>query len=216
MESSSSGCVICGVSCQPKLIFNATSLVILAVSTTAPNPLQAINALHSRALQFPPWVDSTFLRYTLIVHPKNSPLSDEEYVSVIFVPFVPQLIPDRAGALFNAVKKQYGLHSYLLPLNLPATPPPPVPVPALIPRLPPQPSPDASVAKPLNPDLNEPTSPTFPTVLNTLRMEENDIKHTARFTREFVVMSLVPWMEKCVLDWNETVRYLPRKTLFLI
>ena len=216
MESSSSGYVICGVSCQPKLISNATSLVILAVSTTAPNPLQAINALHSRALQFPPWVDTTFLRYTLIVHPKNSPLSDEEYVSVIFVPFVPQLTPDRAGALFNAVKKQYGLHSYLLPLNLPATPPPPVPVPALVPRLPPQPSPDASVAKPLNPDLNEPTSPTFPTVLNTLRMEENDIKHTARFTREFLVMSLVPWMEKCVLDWNETVRYLPRKTLFLI
>lgn len=25
----------------------------------------------------------------------------------------------------------------------------------------------------------------------------------ARFTREFVVMSLVPWMEKCVLEWNE-------------
>lgn len=167
--------------------WNHPVAVILAVSTTAPNPLQAINALHSRAIQFPPWVDSTFLRYTLIVHPKNSPLSDEE-----------------AGALFNAVKKQYGLHSYLLPLNLPATPPPPVPVPALMPRLPPQPSPDASVAKPPNPDPNEPTSPTFPTVLNTLRMEENDIKHTARFTREFVVMSLVPWMEKCVVDWNET------------
>jgi hypothetical protein len=47
-------------------------------------------------------------------------------------------------------------------------------------------------------------------------MEENDIKHTARFTREFVVMSLVPWMEKCVLDWNETVRYHPRKTIPLI
>ncbi|KAG6381059.1 ER-golgi trafficking TRAPP I complex 85 kDa subunit-domain-containing protein [Boletus reticuloceps] len=25
----------------------------------------------------------------------------------------------------------------------------------------------------------------------------------ARFTREFIVMSLVPWMEKCVLEWNE-------------
>jgi len=54
--------------------------VILAVSTTAPNPLQAITALHSRNLEFPPWVDPTFLRYTLIIHPQNSPLSDEEYV----------------------------------------------------------------------------------------------------------------------------------------
>ena len=54
------------------------SPVILAVSTTAPNPLQAITALHSRNQQFPPWVDTNFLKYTLIIHPENSPLSDEE------------------------------------------------------------------------------------------------------------------------------------------
>lgn len=54
------------------------NLVIFAVSTTAPNPLQAITALHSRAIQFPLWVDPNFLRYTLIIHPQNSPLSAEE------------------------------------------------------------------------------------------------------------------------------------------
>jgi hypothetical protein len=37
-------------------------------------------------------------------------------------------------------------------------------------------------------------------------MAETDIQQTARFTREFVVMSLVPWMEKCALEWNENVR----------
>jgi len=42
-------------------------------------------------------------------------------------------------------------------------------------------------------------------VVNTLRMGEKDIQHTARFAREFVVMSLVPWMEKCVVEWNENV-----------
>lgn len=57
---------------------NFLNVVILAVSTIAPNPLQAITALHSRILEFPSWVDPFFLRYTLIVHPKNSPLSDEE------------------------------------------------------------------------------------------------------------------------------------------
>jgi len=36
-------------------------------------------------------------------------------------------------------------------------------------------------------------------------MAEGDIQQTARFAREFVVMSLVPWMEKCVLEWNENV-----------
>lgn len=36
-----------------------------------------------------------------------------------------------------------------------------------------------------------------------LKLSEPDIQQLARFTREFVVMSLVPWMEKCVLEWNE-------------
>ncbi|KAF9056514.1 ER-golgi trafficking TRAPP I complex 85 kDa subunit-domain-containing protein [Panaeolus papilionaceus] len=177
--------------------WNHPVAVILAVSTTAPNPLQAITTLHSRTLQLPPWVDNNFIKYTLIIHPERSSLSNEE-----------------AGALFNAVKKQYGLHSYLLPLTLPQPAPPPVPVPAILPRLPSPPSPDSS---------QRPTTPTTPNVadpsagikaLNTLRMQEQDIQHTARFTREFVVMSLVPWMEKCTLEWNEnfsSTRRLPSR-----
>lgn len=96
----------------------------------------------------------------------------------------------RAGALFNAVKKQFGLHVFLLPLSLPKPPPQPVPVPVAMPRLPPP------------PHLNLPVPPPPP---KSLRMSDADIQKIARFTREFVVMSLVPWMEKCVLDWNEAV-----------
>jgi hypothetical protein len=36
-------------------------------------------------------------------------------------------------------------------------------------------------------------------------MSEQDIQQTARFAREFVTMNLVPWMEKYVIEWNETV-----------
>ncbi|KAJ6604519.1 ER-golgi trafficking TRAPP I complex 85 kDa subunit-domain-containing protein [Mycena vulgaris] len=165
--------------------WNHPVAIILAVSTTAPNPLQAITALHSRVIELPAWVDPTFLRYTLIVHPQDSPFSDEE-----------------AGALFNAVKKQFGLHSYLLPLALPSPPPPPVPVPALIPRLPPPPSSDTPELSPISPPPPTP-SISVSGALNTLRMNETDIQQTARFTREFLVMSLVPWMEKCVVEWNE-------------
>ncbi|KAG6911541.1 hypothetical protein DXG01_011843 [Tephrocybe rancida] len=172
--------------------------VILAVSTTAPNPLQAVAALHSRALELPSWVDTNILPYTLIIHPENSPLSNEE-----------------AGALFNAVKKQHGLHSYLLPLALPTPPPPPVPVPALPPRLPPSPSQDFLNPPPIPPT---PLSPGFPGAdangLHTIRMSEKDIQQTARFAREFLVMSLLPWMEKCVVDWNEvfsSTRRLPSR-----
>ncbi|KDR85341.1 hypothetical protein GALMADRAFT_234163 [Galerina marginata CBS 339.88] len=179
--------------------WNHPVALILAVSTTTPNPLQAITALHSRNNQFPPWVDTNILRYTLIIHPKNSALSDEEAV-----------------ALYNAVKKQFGLHSYLLSLELPKFPPPPIPVPALMPRLPPPPSPESPPHQhPTTPTTpNIPGSSSNPAVLNTLRMEEKDIQQTARFTREFVVMSLVPWMEKCVLEWNEnfsSTRRLPSR-----
>ncbi|KJA29295.1 hypothetical protein HYPSUDRAFT_176107 [Hypholoma sublateritium FD-334 SS-4] len=176
--------------------WNHPVAVILAVSTLAPNPLAAITALHARSLQFPTWVDTNFLRYTLIIHPHNSPLSDEE-----------------ATALFNAVKKQFGLHSYLLPLKLPKTPPPPIPVPALLPRLPSPPTSDA----PSQPNPSSPTSHngfTNATIINTLRMEDPDIQQTARFTREFLVMSLIPWMEKCVVEWNEnfsSTRRLPSR-----
>ena len=54
--------------------------VILAVSTMLPNPLHTLAQLHSRHVELPSWVDNTHLRYSLIVHPETSPLSDEECV----------------------------------------------------------------------------------------------------------------------------------------
>jgi hypothetical protein len=53
---------------------------VLAVSTMLPNPLQTLAQLHARPIELPSWVDNTHLRYSLIVHPENSPLSNEEYV----------------------------------------------------------------------------------------------------------------------------------------
>jgi hypothetical protein len=99
------------------------------------------------------------------------------------------------------VKKQFGLHSYLLPLALPTPAPPAVPVPALMPRLPPHPSFEFANTQP----LPSPNLPAHLNGLNTLKMAESDIQQTARFAREFVVMSLLPWMEKCVVEWNENV-----------
>lgn len=135
----------------------------------------------------------------------------------------------RAEALFNAVKKQYGLHSYLLTLALPTSPlPPPVTVPPPPPRLPSlssmtySPMPQAHVPAalrtptPSQPDpsflsLNgqnserPPPSPAPPNAPGQLYLSEPDIQQTGRFVREFAVMSLLPWMEKCVIDWNEVV-----------
>ncbi|KAI0721227.1 ER-golgi trafficking TRAPP I complex 85 kDa subunit-domain-containing protein [Cerioporus squamosus] len=192
--------------------------LILAVTTSAANPLQALQDLTSRAFDFPPWVDLTSLRYFLIIHPSNSPLAEPI-----------------AEALFNAVKKQYGLHSFLLPLQLPSPPPPPVPVPALPPRLPtlsshdspsltPQPSTNGSslmpgLTPPRPPASPMPRQPGPPPLTNkpaessqlpngyegsTINLTQEDIQQIGRFVREFVTMSLIPWMEKCVVEWNES------------
>ena len=77
-----------------------------------------------------------------------------------------------------------------------------------MPRLPSPPSPDSPPHNnPMTPVTTTiPITATYATALNSLSMEEKDIQQTARFTREFLVMSLVPWMEKCVVDWNENVR----------
>lgn len=115
----------------------------------------------------------------------------------------------RAEALFNAVKRQYGLHTYLLKLSLPSPPPPPLTVPAALPRLPAQGigSPDAQLGTGLisPPLINGNAAPS-----RGMCMSETDVKETARFVREFVTMSLIPWMEKCVVDWNEVVRSLDK------
>ena len=143
-------------------------------------------------------------------------------------------MPISAEALFNAVKKQYGLHSYLLPLSIPTVQTPdPVPIPFPAPRLPSLSSTDASPIPPSQLTSNGLTTPTpyapskspipyseTPSALtanmsnrqsitssqvNSLYLTENDISNIGRFTREFVVMSMIPWMEKCVADWNESV-----------
>ncbi|KAH8102427.1 ER-golgi trafficking TRAPP I complex 85 kDa subunit-domain-containing protein [Cristinia sonorae] len=198
--------------------WNHPVAIIYAVSTAAPNPLQALQELHTRMIDFPPWVDVAFLRYSLIVHPSNSPLSESI-----------------AESLFNAVKKQYGLHTYLLPLSLPTSPPPaPVPIPFIMPRLPPIPTPDVSPMSLSQPApaaaSSKPSSSTTPRVqsseslagasnisprdANTLLLCEGDIQQFGRFTREFATMSLIPWMEKAVMEWNElysTSRRLPSR-----
>lgn len=61
--------------------------VILAVSTTAVNPLQALQDLHARLPDFPSWIDSTHLRYSLIVHPSHSPLTNPMYVATYIISY---------------------------------------------------------------------------------------------------------------------------------
>ncbi|KAG8747243.1 hypothetical protein FRC10_001859 [Ceratobasidium sp. 414] len=161
--------------------WNYPVALILATSTMASNPLQSITALHSRALEFPPWVDSTLLKFTLIIHPMaTSPLNMDE-----------------SQALLNAARKQYGVHAHLVPwsLSAPSITQPFIPA---LPSLPP--SPNALLDTPSRQQLDDLTEVAGH---DAVPMSEEDRQSTNRFVREFVTQSLIPWMERNVVEWNE-------------
>lgn len=110
------------------------------------------------------------------------------------------ILPPRASALHNAVKKQFGIDVYWLSLALPSPPPTPVPVPIPMPRLP-----RVSLVDGESMTHNAKASESEPDHVNALRMVPEDIQQTSKFAREFVVGCLIPWMEKNVLDWSEAV-----------
>ena len=195
---------------------------------------------HHGSISHPYATSSSFIHR---IHPWPTPCM---WLHVAIVPralTVTFACRSRADALFNAVKKQYGLHSFLLPLQLPTSPPPdPVPVPTLPPRMPtastldtppllsatlsasddglrtpgltpprppPSPIPRNTGPPPLANKRTDDVSPPAPAddyTGSTLRLSQDDILQIGRFVREFVTMSLVPWMEKCVVEWNESVR----------
>lgn len=116
----------------------------------------------------------------------------------------------RAQALFNAVKKQYKLHSYLLQLALPDPSPDPVPIPIPLPQLPP---PSLTMSPAMNASPRQKSNDLALDGPNSIRMNEADIKNTAQFVREFLLMSLLPWMERQVVEWNENVMVNPAETV---
>ena len=75
------------------------------------------------------------------------------------------------------------------------------------PRPPASPMPSAPGPPPLTNDEAEKSSVSADYTGNSLRLTQDDIHQIGRFVREFVTMSLLPWMEKCVVEWNESVRY---------
>lgn len=108
----------------------------------------------------------------------------------------------------NATKKQYGLHCHLLTFNLakPATPKQLKPLPAQVPPLSSFPvSPEKKPQPPLPPMLNGAGVNGGAGTLDVLSLSDEDTVSASRFMREFVTQSLVPWMERMVLEWNEVV-----------
>ena len=89
------------------------------------------------------------------------------------------------------MKKQFGLNTHLLQLpSLRETTT--ISVPPYLPQLP-------------SSETSGPYTPSHSSRTMTLAMSEMDTQNTSRFVREFVTMSLIPWMERSVTEWNESV-----------
>ena len=52
------------------------------------------------------------------------------------------------------------------------------------------------------PDVSQPQTQSES---STIKMIETDSVSTAKFVRELAAESLIPWMGKCILEWNEAV-----------
>lgn len=97
------------------------------------------------------------------------------------------------------MKKQYGAHAHLMcwslsgnPTSNPLVPPPP--------RLPPPPTGSSDT-----PGRYQHDDVVGGSVDNDMSMGDDDIQTVNRFVREFVTQSLLPWMERNVVEWNEAV-----------
>ncbi|KAL2148583.1 hypothetical protein VTH82DRAFT_2137 [Thermothelomyces myriococcoides] len=156
---------------------------VMAISSRNPAPIEALQKLYretsSGKRSLPPWVDGDFLRYYVLVH-------DEENGDIA-----------KSMALFEQMKRNFGLHCHLLRLRSSQsaeTDDDSIPLPR---------SDWMSAAEELadieesetREDFEDPTRYIF----------ESDATAIRTFVREMVTQSVIPTMERNVSIWNDQV-----------
>lgn len=122
-----------------------------------------------------PYVDPNILRFYVVLHDVRNTQMSE------------------SEALLEQIRRAYGVHCAILPFNSydPAAPPP------------------LEGKKDSRPAYFDTLwQPYLPENVNHSKVEglgERDILGFRIFLRDMVVMSLVPWMERNVQQWNETL-----------
>ncbi|KAL2190512.1 hypothetical protein L209DRAFT_750620 [Thermothelomyces heterothallicus CBS 203.75] len=156
---------------------------VMAISSRNPAPIEALQKLYRETSTGkrspPPWVDGEFLRYYVLVH-------DEENGDIA-----------KSMALFEQMKRNFGLHCHLLRLRSSqsaATDDDSIPLPR---------SDWMSATEELadieesetREDFEDPTRYIF----------ESDATAIRTFVREMVTQSVIPTMERNVSIWNDQV-----------
>jgi hypothetical protein len=156
---------------------------VIAISSRSPNPIEELRTLYASSNtgehRLPPWVLNEFLRYYILVH-------DEDYDDI-----------SKSMALYDQMKRHFGLHCHLLRLRSAQC----------------VPSDDDSVKLPhpewmsaaeelaeiIRRETSEDDEDPTPFIF------ESDASAIRSFVREMVTQSLIPSMERASAQWNDQV-----------
>lgn len=175
--------LLSGIPLAPHETFSHPVACIIAISSRNPNPIETLRRLYDESSRgekrLPPWVNGEYLRYYVLVH-------DEERDDI-----------GKSMALFEQMKRHFGLHCHLLRLRSSQC----------------IPTDDDSIQLPKcewisaaeelaeieSRDVEEDVEDTYPYIF------ESDVTAIRTFIREMVTQSVVPSMERCVSTWNDQV-----------
>ncbi|EAQ87187.1 hypothetical protein CHGG_03806 [Chaetomium globosum CBS 148.51] len=156
---------------------------VMAISSRHPAPIEALQKLYRETSQgersLPPWVDGEYLRYYVLVH-------DEENGDIT-----------KSMALFDQMKRNFGLHCHLLRLRSTRsaeTDDDSIPLPRSDWMTAAEELADIEASE-TREDFEDPTRYIF----------ESDATAIRTFVREMVTQSVVPTMERNISVWNDQV-----------
>ncbi|PWN20691.1 hypothetical protein BCV69DRAFT_312642 [Microstroma glucosiphilum] len=163
--------------------------ILLAVSSQSPDPLNALASLYAAtqaqncdAFGGRPYMDPNVLRYYVLIHDCAKGADVEQSKEIL-----------------ETVKRIYGLNCCILPLNS-------------------APQPQADGEPPTSTAWSEHLQrlrgsgsgsekylDSWPSGQQGLLLSEDDVKRLGGLVREMVAQSLIPWMERCVTQWNDSI-----------
>ncbi|CAG8949319.1 hypothetical protein HYFRA_00004945 [Hymenoscyphus fraxineus] len=175
--------LLSGFPLMPHETFSHPVACVIAISSRNTNPIDALRTLYQESKlgprRFPLWVDSEYLRYYVLVH-------DEERDDIT-----------KSIALFEQMKKHFGLHCHLLRLrssNCVSTDDDSFRMPRCE-----WVSASEELADIQSREVLEDFENSYPCIY------ESDMTAIKTFIREMVTQSVIPSMERCVSTWNDQV-----------
>ncbi|TVY64213.1 Transport protein particle subunit trs85-2 [Lachnellula suecica] len=175
--------LLSGIPLAPHETFSHPVACVIAISSRNANPIEALRNLYAESSngpkKLPLWVSNEYLRYYVLVH-------DEERDDIT-----------KSMALFDQMKRHFGLHCHLLRLrssNCVATDDDSVQL-LRCQWI----SASEEIAEIQTREMQEDLEEAHPCIY------ESDMTAIKTFIREMVTQSVVPSMERCISTWNDQV-----------